>query len=222
MTQTTLHLGAVLYPGFEMLDVFGPLEMFSMLGPEVMQIHIIAEKQGPVAAAMAAEVGVGPKVVAEHGFDTGQELDLLLIPGGFGTLPELENETLMNFLRARAPRAKIVASVCTGSALLARAGLLDGHRATSNKQMFALATQQSEKVDWVEQARWVEDGKFYTSSGVSAGMDMSLAIIAGLAGDEVAETVSKATEYTWHRDAENDPFASELNRLAGVLGLDQN
>ena len=222
MTQTTLHLGAVLYPGFEMLDVFGPLEMFSMLGPQIMQIHIIAEKQGPVAAAMAAEVGAGPKVVAEHGFDTNQELDLLLIPGGFGTLPELQNEVLMGFLRARAPRAQIVASVCTGSALLARAGLLDGHRATSNKQMFALATQQSENVEWVEQARWVEDGKFYTSSGVSAGMDMSLAIIAGLAGEEAADTVSKATEYTWHRDAGNDPFASELNSLAGVLGLDQN
>ena len=221
VTQTTQHLGAVLYPGFEMLDVFGPLEMFSMLGPDVLRIHTVAEQEGPVGAALAAEVGVGPKVVAEHGFDTSQELDLLLIPGGFGTLPELHNEALMSFLQSRACRAQIVASVCTGSALLARAGLLDGHRATSNKQLFALAAQQSDKVEWVEQARWVEDGKFYTSSGVSAGMDMSLAIIARLAGEEAADTISKATEYTWHRDADNDPFAAELNSLAGQMGLTQ-
>ena len=221
VTQKTLHLGALLYPGFEMLDVFGPLEMFSMLGADVLRIHTVAEQEGPVGAALGAEVGTGPKVLAEHGFGTSQELDLLLIPGGFGTLPELQNEALTNFLQSRARRAQIVASVCTGSALLAAAGLLDGYRATSNKQLFALATQQSDKVEWVEQARWVEDGKFFTSSGVSAGMDMSLAIIARLAGEEAADTVCRATEYRWHRDADSDPFTGELNSLAAQMGLTQ-
>ena len=73
-------------------------------------------------------------------------------------------------------------SVCSGSAILAKAGLLDGRRATSNKQFFDLARMQSAKVDWVTEARWVEDGPFATSSGVSAGTDMALAVIARLYG----------------------------------------
>jgi transcriptional regulator GlxA family with amidase domain len=71
----------------------------------------------------------------------------------------------------------------------------------------------------VERARWVEDGKFFTSSGVSAGMDMSLAIIARLAGDEAANSIAKVTEYTWHRDADVDPFADDLNEAAKAMGL---
>lgn len=219
MTNTTLNLGAILYPGFEMLDMFGPLEMFSILGSEVVQIHMVAEQQGPVAAAIGAEVGVGPKVVADYGFDNAPELDLILIPGGFGTRPELENQAMMSFIRDRSQAAQIVSSVCTGSALLAKSGVLDGRRATSNKQLFALSANQSNLVTWVEKARWVEDGKFFTSSGVSAGMDMSLAIISRLFGDEAAETVSRATEYTWHRDADDDPFVTELNSLAVQFGL---
>ena len=214
-----LRIGAVLYPGFEMLDLFGPLEMFSMLGTDQIAIHTIAEETGPVASAMGAEVGVGPKTLAEQDFANAPTLDLILLPGGFGTVPQLENEALLQFLVTRAAEARVVASVCTGSAILARAGLLAGKRATSNKQFFALATQQSDQVTWVPEARWVEDGKFYTSSGVSAGMDMALAIITNLFGAEVAETVVKGTEYSWHKDPHNDPFASELNTLAAAFGM---
>ena len=109
-------------------------------------------------------------------------------------------------------------SVCSGSALLARAGVLDGRRATSNKMFFDLARGQSEKVDWVTEARWVEDGPFVTSSGVSAGTDMALAVIERLYGRERAEQVAILTEYEWQRDADRDPFAKYLNRAA-ELGL---
>ncbi len=217
MTDGPLSLGALLYPGFEMLDLFGPLEMFSMLGSERVNIQTVAQQPGPVAAALGPEVGAGPQVVAAYGFDEAPALDALLVPGGFGTIGELSNDALLNFIRARAAGARVVASVCTGSALLARAGVLDGRRATSNKQVFELARQQSDRVVWVERARWVEDGPFFTSSGVSAGTDMSLAIIARLFGADAAETVMKAAEYTWHRDPDDDPFVSELNSLAGML-----
>lgn len=143
----------------------------------------------------------------------------MLLPGGFGTLPELENPALLNFLAERAGRAQITASVCSGSALLAKAGVLDGHRATSNKQLFALAVAQSDKVEWVEAARWVDDGPVVTASGVSAGMDMALAIIARLFGQDVAETIVDSAEYSWHRDPSTDPFAKDLNKLAALLGL---
>jgi len=213
-----LTVGAVLYPGFEMLDLFGPLEMYSMLGAEAVKIVTVAEQAAPVSAAVSMAIDAGPQVVAETDFHNAPPLDIILVPGGFGTLPALENSALLEFLSARAKNAQVVSSVCTGSALLAKAGLLDGRRATSNKQLFVLSTQITDQVEWVESARWVEDGKFWTSSGVSAGMDMTLAIVAKLAGEDTAETVSKGTEYSWHRDADTDPFASELNKLADLLG----
>ena len=127
-------------------------------------------------------------------------------------MPQLGNGALLDFLRKRAAAAELTMSVCSGSALLARAGLLDGRRATSNKMFFQLARSQSDKVEWVTAARWVEDGPFATSSGVSAGTDMALAVIAKLYGKARAEQVATFTEYTWHRDADVDPFAQYLDR----------
>jgi transcriptional regulator GlxA family with amidase domain len=98
-------------------------------------------------------------------------------------------------------------SVCSGSAILAKAGLLDGRRATSNKRYFSLAEGAGPKVQWVRRARWVDDGNRVTSSGVSAGIDMSLAVIERLYGAKTAESLADGTEYQWHRDADNDPFA---------------
>lgn len=113
-------------------------------------------------------------------------------------------------------------SVCSGSAILAKAGLLDGRRATSNKMFFELATAQSEKVEWVEKARWVEDEPFVTSSGVSAGTDMALAVIEKLWGAALAQIVADMTEYERQTDSTRDPFTKFLNqggatyaRLAG-------
>jgi len=224
MTSTNsnrpLTFGAILYPSFEMLDLFGPLEMFSGLGHERLVIHTVAERAGPVSAAIGADGPIGPRVVADFGFDDAPPLDLLLIPGGFGTFPELANEKLMAFLRSRSAAAQITMSVCTGSALLAKSGVLDGHRATSNKQFFNLAAAQSNAVEWIEAARWVDDGAVVTSSGVSAGMDMALAVIARLFGEDIAEQIAVGTEYTWHRDADVDPFVTHLNQLAGLMPQD--
>ena len=218
MTQPR-HLAAVVFPGFEMLDLFGPLEMFSALGKRHLEIHMVAEQPGPVPASLGADGPTGPAVVATHGFDTAQRFDLLLIPGGAGTRTEIDNPAMLDFLTARCATAELVATVCTGSALLAKTGVLDGHRATSNKQVFALATQQSAAVTWVEAARWVEDGRFVTSSGVTAGMDMSLAIIAKLYGEDSARKIARYTEYCWQENPDEDPFADDLNELARKLGM---
>jgi putative intracellular protease/amidase len=216
-TARPLTLGVILYPGFELLDVFGPLEMFAAVGRDRLVLHMVAERAGPVAAGTVADGAIGPRVIADYGFDDAPALDLLLIPGGIGTFPELANEKLMAFLRDRSSRAQITASVCSGSALLAKSGVLDGHRATSNKQVFSLAVAQSDAVKWIEAARWVDDGNVVTSSGVSAGMDMALAIIARLFGEESAEAIAIGTEYTWHRDSTVDPFVAHLNEMAGLL-----
>jgi putative intracellular protease/amidase len=205
MAPRTRRLGAILYEQFELLDLYGPLEMFGCLAPEV-EIVTVARSKGPVASTP------GVATLASFDFDDCPRLDLLLLPGGIGTVRELGNPALLDFLRKRAAQAEVTMSVCSGSALLARAGLLDGRAATSNKQFFRLASSQSDKVDWKTAARWVEDGPFATSSGVSAGTDMALAVIARLYGRERAEQIAATTEYTWHTDAARDPFAAYLNR----------
>ena len=101
----------------------------------------------------------------------------------------------------------MTATVCTGSALLARTGLLDHRPATSNKLAWDWVVQQGPQVQWVRQARWVDDGDILTSSGVSAGIDMALSLIARLHGREMALTSARNMEYIWNEDAENDPFA---------------
>jgi putative intracellular protease/amidase len=203
--ENAMRLGAVLYDDFELLDAYGPLEMFGCLADEV-EIVVIAENKGPVKSTG------GPKTLAEYDFEDAPELDLLLLPGGIGTIAALENEKLLNFLQTRCPAIPINMSVCSGSAIFAKAGLLDGLRATSNKMFFSLASSQSDQVDWVESARWVDAGQYVTSSGVSAGTDMSLAVIERLFGAERAQQVATFTEYQWHTDADADPFVQFLNQ----------
>ena len=200
-----MRLGAVFYNDFELLDAYGPLEMFGALGDEI-EIVTIAEQAGPVSSS------AGPKTIADYGFDDAPELDLILLPGGIGTIPELGNEAMLTFLKTRAAKSQITMSVCTGSALLAKAGLLDGLAATTNKMFFELARSQSDQVDWQEAARWVDAGRYVTSSGVSAGTDMALAVIQRLFGPEAAQNVVNYTEYQWHQDAAKDPFESLLNK----------
>ncbi len=200
-----MRLGAVLYEDFELLDAYGPLEMFGCLAEDIETV-VIAEQKGPVKSTG------GPKTLAEYDFTDAPALDLLLLPGGIGTLPALDNQNLLRFLRERCPDIPINMSVCSGSAIFAKAGLLDGLRATSNKMFFSLASSQSDKVEWVEKARWVDAGQYVTSSGVSAGTDMSLAVIERLFGAERAQQVAAFTEYQWHTDADSDPFVKYLNQ----------
>lgn len=203
MTRT---LGALLYDDFELLDLFGPLEMFGNMQGTVV-VRTVAEQAGLVRSAQ------GPQVHADHGLDDCPPLDLLLVPGGIGTRAQVDNGRLVDWLRARTDELEIAMTVCTGTALLAQAGLLDGRRATTNKMFFAWPEGTWPAVRWVREARWVEDGKFWTSSGVSAGIDMALAVVERIAGSQTAELLATATEYEWHRDAGWDPFA----RIHGLV-----
>ena len=193
-------IGALVFPDFELLDVFGPLEMFGMLTDE-FDIRMIAQSNGTVKSAQ------GPVSVVDMPISTAVHFDLLLIPGGAGTRREILNDELLHWLNTASTAAELTLSVCTGSALLARAGILDGKRATTNKRAFEWVRSQGPAVKWVEKARWVEDGNVFTSSGVSAGMDMSLAVISRLLSRNIAEQVAHMSEYVWNDDADDDPFA---------------
>lgn len=202
------RLGALIFDGFELLDLFGPLEMFALL-ENSYDISLIAETTGPVAG------NKGVRTIADYGIADAPELDLLLIPGGRGTRTQVDNPALLDWIAATAKTTDITMSVCTGSALLARAGVLDGCRATTNKSAFHWVTTQGPKVDWQPQARWVADlstGKpVFTSSGVSAGMDMALAVIEHIHGAAKADQVAHWCEYRRATDADDDPFAKANN-----------
>ena len=192
-------VGVVLYPGFEVLDVFGPVEMWANV-PD-FKVILIAQKLGAVKSAQ------GVSVVADFDFETAPPLDIMMVPGGIGTYAELGNSVFLDYLRKQDQTTEYTTSVCTGSALLAKAGLLKGRRATSNKKFFSLAVKQDPSVTWIKQARWVEDGKMITSSGVSAGTDMALGLVAKIYGKDRARTLADVLEYQWSDDPNLDPFA---------------
>lgn len=193
-------LAAVLFPNFELLDFAGPLEMFGNLKEQV-RVVTVAEEAGPVLSVQ------GVAVSAEFSFEDCPAPDWMLLPGGFGTFPEGANPAMLEFLRRTSAIAEQVMTVCSGSGLLARTGVLDGLKATTNKAYFAQCSGEGPAVKWVKEARWVEDGKFATSSGVSAGIDMALAVIAKQFGEAAAEQLALLTEYEWRRDPAWDPFA---------------
>lgn len=206
------RLGVLLFPGFELLDVFGPLEMFGVLrhfGEVSVEITIVAKEAGAVTS------DPGLEVLADSGYADCPPLDMILVPGGLGTREAVSDQALVTWLYERAEVAETVMTVCTGTQLLAATGLIDGMRATTNKAFFSTIAEGRPQVDWVKEARWVEAGKFVTSSGVSAGMDMALSVIADMAGAEVAEGIALVTEYEWHRDPSWDPFAAKHGLVGG-------
>lgn len=190
----------VLFEGFELLDVFGPLEMYGLL-PDRFRITLVGPEAGAIASAQ------GPSAMAEFAYGEAPAPDLVLVPGGVGSRALVTDRSFLDWLRAWCAESEFIASVCTGSGVLAAAGLLDGYRATTNKMVFSFATSQSDRATWIRQARWVEDRNRWTSSGISAGIDMALALIAHLHGEDVAVEVANEAEYEWHRDASWDPFA---------------
>jgi transcriptional regulator GlxA family with amidase domain len=188
MTKT---IGIVLFPDFEDLDAMGPREALGMMstysGGE-WQTVIVSQDGGPVRSFL------GTRIMADHSFDDCPDLDVILVPGGFGTTAGEQNEKLMAFLKRQGARAQYVTSVCTGAMLLHRAGFLAGKRATTHWG----AVQQLRNlgdVEVVSDERWVQDGNVLTSAGVSAGIDMSLYLISLLKDPATAQRVQQMMEY---------------------------
>jgi len=209
-TPSVQRVAVALFEGFTVLDVYGPVQAFAscrVVQPDgkrrpFFEIFSMAAEAGRVKA------GEGPASWAEWSFEKAPDYDILLIPGGFGTRAAVADQAFVERLTAASRRARITTTVCTGSALLARTGLLDGRPATSNKIAWDWVTQQGPKVLWKRKARWVDDGNIVTSSGVSAGIDMALALIARLHGREMAMISARNMEYVWRESgAGDDPFA---------------
>lgn len=210
----TLRIDIVMFDGFEPLDVFGPVEVLGCLGgidgsPTDTELRFVSLDGGTVRGSY----GVPVETERIRGTD---DPDVVVMPGGAGTRPLVCDGRFLTVLRGLAGSAGFCLTVCTGSVLLAGTGLLDGHRATSNKRALSWVKSVRPQVDWIGCARWVRDGRFVTSSGVSAGIDMALGFIASQYGSELAECIAHDTEYIWNNDPRKDPFASpDINDVRG-------
>ncbi|KAI6083763.1 class I glutamine amidotransferase-like protein [Hypoxylon rubiginosum] len=206
------RFAVALFPGFQALDVFGPLDILNLLSKKTpLSLRILAATLDPVSTRTdTTGHTTSQAVVPTHAFADGvDDVEVLLVPGGFGTRsPENIRETV-EFVRAAYPNLRFLLTVCTGSAVAAMAGVLDGRRATSNKRAWAWATAQGPKVQWVPHARWVTDGNIWTSSGITAGIDMMYAFVADQFGEDVAQELADAAEYVRNTDPGVDPFAAE-------------
>jgi transcriptional regulator GlxA family with amidase domain len=202
--------------------VFGPIDALSLLSrSHSMKLYTIAATLDPVPTKQLTpkDCGAyqppptespdfGTTILPTHTFSTVPALDVLLVPGGQGTRAHTPAiSATIDFIRERFPSLKHLITVCTGSGLAARSGVLDGRRATTNKLAWDATTALRPQVDWVHRARWVHDGNIWTSSGISAGIDVTFAWMADVYGDEVANDIADRMEYTRVTDPDNDPFA---------------
>lgn len=203
------RVAVVLFEGFTVFDAYGPIQAFGACRRKqpdgslqrFFQLFTLGERLGTLRS------GEGPATQVDHTFADAPPWDILVVPGGFGTRPLVKDEAFLKWLGLASERSAITATVCTGAALLARTGRLDGRPATSNKIAWDWVVEQGPRVRWQRHARWVDDGDVLTSSGVSAGTDMALALIARLNGRDSAIAAARNMEYIWNEDPSNDPFA---------------
>lgn len=197
-TAESFTVGMVLFHQAEELDWVGPFEVFTMaqqvaggVGPAAgIRVVLISEHGGLVRGAK------GMRVETDTDFAGAPPLDLLLVPGGIGTRDEMHNEAMLDFLRKRASGCRWLTSVCTGSAVLERAGLTKGRRITTHwGYVGTLRETAAGESTVLEQVRYVRDGNLVTSAGVSAGIDMALWLVGQLFGEAHARTTQRAMEY---------------------------
>ncbi|KAG0299022.1 hypothetical protein BGZ96_000044 [Linnemannia gamsii] len=198
-----LKLGALVFDGVDLLDVMGPMRIFGEESNTLdIEICFVATNLKPVKSSQ--QVTITPKYLVS---DTTKKYDFFFIPGGVGTRTYVNSEDLMDYVKTHVEQSTWTMTVCTGAGILAKTGLVDGYNMTTNKMVFEWPMTQGPKVNWIKRARWVQDGKYVSSSGVSAGIDAALFILAELTSTKNAEAVATYIEYTWHRVASEDPFA---------------
>ena len=214
----TQRIGILVFDGFEPIDVFGFAEAFSIarfLGQGYSSKLVYPFETVLIAKQLATVKSMnGPSVMPDWDFAQAlkEPLDVLMVPGGGGTWPLLDDQAdpkgvaaLLDWMRAMDKKVRIMASVCTGAAVLAKCGFLDGLPAATNHGVFARMAQQGPRVLWDNVARWIDAGKYVSSAGVSAGTDLGFYLVSRLAGRAVAEIAAMAAEYDWHRDP-NQPI----------------
>ena len=194
------RVGIVLFNNVEVLDFCGPFEVFSATRlneekrreePSPFEVLLLAEHPEPVISTG------NMKIIPHETFKNCTRIDILVVPGGWGTRKELNNLVMLDWLRTRAAEVETLTSVCTGSMLLGFAGLLNGLHATTHWQSLDWMRDSFPTVTVEYGKHVVEDGRVLTSAGISAGIDMSLRVVARDFGEDIARATAKYMEYPY-------------------------
>jgi len=192
------RVGILIFPDVEVLDFCGPFEVFSVTRldeerrreePSPFEVLLVAERPEPVVATG------GLRVVPDVTLEACPALDILVVPGGWGTRAEMRNSRLLTWIAERGRQVETLTSVCTGSMLLGQAALLDGRRATTHWRSLDWMRQSFPKVTVEQGSHVVEDGSVLTSAGISAGIDMALRVVIRYFGEAVARNTVRNMEY---------------------------
>lgn len=201
--MTPRRVAIVVFPEVEVLDFAGPFEVFSVTRLDEgsrretespFEVRLVADRPGPVRATG------GLTVVADHGLDDGFVPDVVVVPGGRGARAAMDDERLVSWVVDAARGAEVVASVCTGALVLGRAGLLEGRRATTHWSALDRMAELFPGVRVVKDWHVVDEGAVVTSAGISAGIDMALALVTRFHGEGVGEATARYMEYPWPPD----------------------
>lgn len=193
-------VGIVLFNEIEVLDFCGPFEVFSVTRldeakrweePSPFDVKLIAEKGGEIVTSG------GMRVSSDYSFENCPPLDILCVPGGWGTRREMDNPVMLEWVRVRAAQAELLTSVCTGSMLLGFAGLLEGRPATTHWRVLDWMAESFPQTQVVRDRHVVDDGDLITSAGISAGVDMALLVVARYHGEGIARETARQMEYSY-------------------------
>jgi transcriptional regulator GlxA family with amidase domain len=208
MTTSARSVGILIFEDVEVLDFCGPFEVFSVARPlasdddadRLYDVHILAEHPEVVSCRN------GLQVMPDFTIGNHPTLDMVLIPGGRGTRRELDNPAIIEWIRQQHVSTELTTSVCTGSFLLARAGLLEGKSATTHWASVDWMRSTFPGITMRDDQRWVQaDDRIIVSAGVSAGIDMALHVIELQHGRAIAERTARHMEYTWNPSPEATP-----------------
>jgi transcriptional regulator GlxA family with amidase domain len=197
------RVGILVFPDVEVLDFCGPYEVFSVTRldetrrreqPSPFEVHLVAETADPVTATG------GLRVIPDTTTAACPPLDILVVPGGWGTRRQIENDRLLDWIVARRKEIELLTAVCTGSMLLGRAGLLDGRRATTHWRSLPWMRESFPAVTVEDALHVVEDGDVVTSAGISAGIDMALRVVTRCYGEAVGRATARHMEYPYPDD----------------------
>ncbi|WP_028581364.1 DJ-1/PfpI family protein [Desulfogranum japonicum] len=193
--HTKKRIAILLFDDVEVLDFTGPFEVFSVTNEladyTLMDIYTVAARKGSITAKN------GLTVIPDYEISQAPEPDLLIIPGGDGTRPILQQDRIITWIITTSRKAEKILSVCTGSLVLAQCGLLNGLQATTHHQAFNELQRLAPETEIVTESRFVDNGKILTSGGISAGIDMSLYTIEHFYGKETAARTAAYMEYPY-------------------------
>ncbi|MGZ5490625.1 MAG: DJ-1/PfpI family protein [Nitrososphaeraceae archaeon] len=195
-----LIVGILIFDDVEILDVTGPFEVFAVTRLNEKQrlqqsspfkVYLISETKNQILA-----IG-GLRLTPDVTISECPELDLLIIPGGWGTRKESKNKILLNWIGNQFTNDRLIASVCTGSSLLGKAGLLDGRGATTHWRAFDFLQESAPKARILKDVRFTLTEPIFTSAGISAGIDLALRIVSHFFGTEVGQATARHMEYPY-------------------------